>query len=136
MGKGKTTKCTFCQTRARDGLIPACAKACPTGAITFGERTELIARGRARVGKLKGDGFADANFYGENLLGGLGMMYVLTDKPAVFELPERPTGTLAEVWQPWIQNLGGIAVGATALGLLINWLVARRNIKVEEGESG
>jgi formate dehydrogenase iron-sulfur subunit len=135
-GKGKTTKCTFCQTRVRDGLIPACAKACPTGAITFGERSQLIAEGKARVARLKDDGFADANLYGANLLGGLGMTYVLTDKPSVFELPEKPTGAIAEVWQPWIQSLGGIAVGATALGLLINWLVARQNIKVEERQGG
>jgi formate dehydrogenase iron-sulfur subunit len=135
-GKGTTTKCTFCQTRARNGLTPACAKACPTGAITFGERAELVATGKARVAKLKGDSFPDANLYGENLLGGLGMTYVLTHKPAVFELPERPSGALAGAWQPWIQTLGGIAVGATALGLVINWLVARQNIKVEEEQGG
>jgi hypothetical protein len=64
------------------------------------------------------------------------MTYVLTDKPAVFELPERPSGALAGAWQPWIQTLGGIAVGATALGLVINWLVARQNIKVEEEQGG
>jgi formate dehydrogenase iron-sulfur subunit len=135
-GKGVTSKCTFCQTRVRDGLIPACAKSCPTGAIRFGERTELIAAGEARVEKLKGDGLADANLYGADLLGGLGMTYVLTDRPAVFELPKHPTGALAGAWQPWIQSLGGIAVGATALGLLINWLVARKNIRLEEEQGG
>jgi len=135
-GKGKTTKCTFCQDRVHEGLTPACAKACPTGAIKFGDRAELMAEGRARVEKLKGNGFTDANLYGANLLGGLGMTYVLTDKPEVFELPRNPTGGLAEAWQPWIQTLGGVAVGATALGLVITWLVARQNIKVEEAEGG
>ncbi|MCK4473312.1 MAG: 4Fe-4S dicluster domain-containing protein, partial [Anaerolineae bacterium] len=37
-GKGKATKCTFCQDRAINGLIPACAKSCPTGAIKYGDR--------------------------------------------------------------------------------------------------
>ena len=131
-GKGKATKCLFCQDRVTNGLIPACAKACPTGAIEYGDRDELVAKGKERVETLKSQGFAEANFYGENLLGGLGMMYVLTDPPAVFDLPENPSGALAEAWQPWVQSLGGIAVGATALGLAINWLVARKKIKAEE----
>jgi formate dehydrogenase iron-sulfur subunit len=131
-GKGKSSKCTFCQDRATNGLIPACAKACPTGAIKYGERSDLVAEGRARVKTLKGRGFDEANLYGENLLGGLGMMYVLTSRPSVFDLPESPSGALAEVWQPWVQTLGGVAVGATALGLVINWLVARKQIQAEE----
>ncbi len=131
-GHGKATKCTFCQDRVSNGMEPACAKACPTGAIQFGERAELVVTGRARVEELKARGFADANLYGENLLGGLGVMYVLTDPPSVFDLPENPSGALAEAWQPWTQALGGVAVGATALGLVINWLVARKNIKAEE----
>lgn len=135
-GKGKSTKCTFCQDRVANGLIPACANACPTGAIKYGERSELRAEGRARVDTLKARGFAEANLYGENLLGGLGMMYVLTDPPSVFALPETPSAALAEVWQPWIQTLGEIAVGATALGLVINWLIARKQIKVEEAYDG
>ena len=131
-GKGKVAKCTFCQDRVVNGLIPACAQACPTGAIEFGERDELVAEGRARVDTLKAKGYDEANLYGKNLLGGLGTMYVLTDPPDTFGLPEAPSGALAEVWQ--LQTLGGIgiAVGATALGLLINWLIARKQIKVEE----
>jgi formate dehydrogenase iron-sulfur subunit len=131
-GEGKSTKCTFCQDRVSNGLVPACANVCPTGAIKYGERSELLAEGKARVETLKGRGFAEANLYGENLLGGLGMMYVLTDPPSVFGLPEDPSSALAEVWQPWIQTLGGIAVGATALGLAVNWLVARKQIQAEE----
>jgi formate dehydrogenase iron-sulfur subunit len=133
-GKGKTTKCTFCQDRVHNGLIPACAKACPTGAIKFGERDELVAEGRARVETLQGRGFADANLYGENLLGGLGMMYVLTDPPGVFDLPEAPSGALAEAWQPWIQAFGGVALGATVLGVIAGLLITRRNIRMEEVE--
>jgi ABC-type Fe3+ transport system permease subunit len=36
------------------------------------------------------------------------------------------------VWQRVIQPLGGVAVGATGLGLVVAWLVARSRIKVEE----
>ena len=34
---GRVFKCTFCYDRQRGGLEPACAKACPTGSIAFGQ---------------------------------------------------------------------------------------------------
>lgn len=131
-GKGVATKCTFCEDRTTNGEVPACAHACPTGAITFGDRAELLSEGKARVETLKGRGFSQANLYGEKELGGLGMIHVLTDPPETFGLPAKPSGAAAEAWQPWIQTLGGVAVGATLVGVAVNWLVARKNIKAEE----
>ncbi len=43
------TKCTMCAHRQAVGEIPACAKACPTGAITFGDRDALIREARRRI---------------------------------------------------------------------------------------
>src|SRR5215213_2954923 len=40
---GRAFKCTLCYDRQRDGLEPACAKACPTNSIMFGEVEELKA---------------------------------------------------------------------------------------------
>ncbi|MBN1955044.1 MAG: 4Fe-4S dicluster domain-containing protein [Anaerolineae bacterium] len=131
-GQGKATKCTFCQDRATNGLVPACANACHTGAIQYGTRLDMLTAGRERVTVLQSRGYAEANLYGENILGGLGMLYVLTHPPSAFDLPENPSGGLATAWQPWIQALGGVAVGATALGLVLNWLIARKSIKAEE----
>ncbi|HZE07098.1 MAG TPA: 4Fe-4S dicluster domain-containing protein, partial [Solirubrobacteraceae bacterium] len=55
-GDGRAWKCTLCYDRLRDGLEPACAKACPTDSIQFGPLDELRERaarrhmdGRSRV---------------------------------------------------------------------------------------
>jgi len=34
--KGQMEKCTFCVQRSRDGRLPACVEACPTGSRVFG----------------------------------------------------------------------------------------------------
>ncbi len=134
-GQVKASKCTFCQDRVTNGLIPACVKTCPVGALSWGERIEMITKGKARVEVLKNErGFPNANLYGETELGGLGRLYILTERPSAYGLPEKPRyPAMATVWQDFVQPLGEIAIGATAVGLLINFLIARRIIKVEEG---
>jgi len=131
-GEGLVTKCTFCQDRATNDLAPACAKACPTGCIQYGDRDELVAQGEARVEELKSRGFSEANLYGADLLGGLGMMYVLTDPPSTFDFPEEPTGVVSGFWQKILQPVGNVAFGATLVGLITAFFVVRRNIRMEE----
>ena len=43
-------KCDGCVERVMAGKIPACAEACKTGALVYGELNELIAAGRASEG--------------------------------------------------------------------------------------
>ena len=50
---GRAFKCTFCYDRQRAGLMPACAKACPTQSIRFGKLDELRERAQNRVGELR-----------------------------------------------------------------------------------
>jgi len=88
--------CIFCMDRLEDGLPPACAKACPTGAIRFGDLTDLVVLGQDRVKELKA-GYPKANLYGKNDLGGLKVMFVLTEAPGIHGLPENPqVGTYPE----------------------------------------
>lgn len=132
-GQGKAFKCNFCQDRVTNGLPPACVRTCPSKAFDFGDRNEMLAKAKARVETLQQNGSPNANLYGEQELGGLGRLYVLKERPSLYGLPEDPQyPVLANVWQQWVQNLGVIAVGATGLGLLVNWLVARTKIKAEE----
>jgi len=46
-------KCTMCFDRITNGMVPACVKSCPTGALTFGERDEMLKAAKDRVEELK-----------------------------------------------------------------------------------
>lgn len=126
-GEAKASKCTFCQDRITNGLLPACVKTCTTGALQWGDRAELLTKAKTRVEWLKGRGYAQAQIYGENELGGLRRLFVLTASPAAYGLPEKPEyPVLANLWQNIVQPFGYLAVGATAVGLAVNWLATRR----------
>ncbi len=136
-GIAKMDKCTLCTTpgldRIAEGLEPACVKTCPTNALQYDDRDKLVAEGRKRVDSLRDAGWANANLYGENELGGLHVMYVLDDHPSVYELPVNPQISAATVaWQDAIQPLGWAVGGLTVLGLGLNYMVARANINREK----
>jgi formate dehydrogenase iron-sulfur subunit len=135
-GIAKMDKCTFCTTQGLDriaeGWEPACVKTCPTDALQYGDRAELIAEGKKRVQTLQKNGFTNANLYGENELGGLHVMYVLDDSPAVYELPVNPQVSAATIaWKDIIQPVGWAVGGLTIIGLGVNYLVARANANKE-----
>jgi formate dehydrogenase iron-sulfur subunit len=95
---GKAHKCTLCYDRLKGGFEPACAKACPTESIQFGEVADLQQRAGARVQQLQGMGRADAYLYGTpgspGATGGIGELnafFLLIDRPEVYNLPAAPT---------------------------------------------
>jgi len=138
-GEAKAGKCIFCcQNQPQEGIgRVACVEACPTGALTLGWRETLVDEAKIRVAQLKDEGHSGAMLYGENEAGGLHRLSILLDESAAYGLPADPQGpiTFASVWQKIIQPLGEIAVGVTALGLLINFLIARTQIKAEGEET-
>ncbi len=86
-------KCTLCYDRLKDDLEPACAKACPTDSIQFGEVEQLKARARERLGILQERGVKEARLYGvddNTLEGGLNSFFLLLDEPEVYNLPQNP----------------------------------------------
>lgn len=46
-------KCTMCLDRIQGGRKPACVFSCPTGAMIFGERKDILALAEKRVAQLK-----------------------------------------------------------------------------------
>ena len=101
---GVAQKCTLCYDRLGDGLEPACAKACPTKSIQFGDVEELRERAAKRVETLQAAGVHDARLYGEDTsdgIGGLGAFFLLLDEPEVYGLPPDPVVTTRDLPEMW-----------------------------------
>jgi len=135
VGIKHATKCILCHDRITNGHIPACVKACPPGALSFGDRSELLTEGKARISSLKSK-YPNATLYGDKELGGLHVMYVLQDSPTVYNLPENPkVPVTVTVWKDIVHPVGWTLAGLAVLGLGLNYVIAQRKIKVKkEGE--
>ncbi len=85
----KAYKCSLCSDRVAVGLAPACVKTCPTGALQFGTKVDMVARGEKRVVDLKERGFQKAGLYNPQGVGGTHVMYVLqhADRPGLVQQP-------------------------------------------------
>ncbi len=120
---GRVSKCTGCLDLAADGQAPWCVQTCPSHALEIGPRDEMLAEARRRAAALKAR-HPDAQVYGEGQLGGLGLLLVITEKPAVLGLLENPAVPPAiKLWQDVVQpasaGLTGIALAAGGLAFII-----------------
>ncbi|HZU11314.1 MAG TPA: 4Fe-4S dicluster domain-containing protein [Chloroflexota bacterium] len=112
---GKAHKCTLCYDRLQDGLEPACAKACPTDSIIFGDQDDLWAHAEKRVAELQGKGL-NAYHYGDEQVGGtegvgrLGASFILLDEPHKYNLPEHPILPQDHTF-PGLATMAAAAVG-------------------------
>ena len=117
---GIAQKCTLCYDRLGAGHEPACAQACPTESIQFGDLDELRTRAQQRVETLHSQGVTDARLYGEDPadgIGGAGAMFLLLDEPEVYGLPPDPvvaTRDLPEMWKHAALAAVTLAAGAVA----------------------
>ncbi len=110
-------KCTLCYDRLKDDLEPACAQACPTKSIQFGELTQLRAHARERLTELHERGVDEARLYGADqaiLEGGLNSFFLLLDQPEVYNLPAQPSRPSNHV----VPASAWTIAAAVALGLL------------------
>ena len=90
---GRAYKCTLCYDRQKEGLEPACAKACPTDSIRFGELDDLKMQARQRVADLHERGETEAYLYGvdeKTEVGDLNAFFLLVAEPEAYGLPQTP----------------------------------------------
>jgi formate dehydrogenase iron-sulfur subunit len=123
---GRVFKCTMCYDRLTDGLQPACATACPTQSIQFGDLDELQARADARLATLKSQGVETARLYGrdeDDGVGGAGAFFLLLDEPEVYGLPPDPVVTTRDLPAMW-KSAG--AAAAMIVGVALSAVLGSR----------
>jgi ferredoxin len=108
----RVRKCEFCADRTRGtGANPACASSCPTEALVFGRRAELLTMAKDRL-KQRPDRYI-SHVYGENEVGGTSWLY-LTGRPVqeigLLDLPEKAPPRLTENIQHGIFRYGMIPI--------------------------
>jgi formate dehydrogenase iron-sulfur subunit len=112
---GRVWKCTLCYDRLKEDMEPACAQACPTDSIQFGELSDLRERAEARLTRMTEAGATEARLYGadeDDGVGGFGAFFLLLDEPETYGLPPDPVVTTRDLPGVW----AGALTAAVALG--------------------
>jgi len=123
--KGKCSKCHLCFDRIANNMAPACAKTCPTGAISYGDREALIAKAQ-KMGYQK--------VYGQADLGGLGAIYAFKDGPKVYGYDENPQiSEMIVFWHKYLKPLSYIGLGGVAAAAVLHYVAVGPH-KVEEDD--
>ena len=115
----KAYKCTLCSDRVSVGMEPACVKTCPTGALVFGSKEDMIQHAEERIVDLKSRGYKNAGLYDPPGVGGTHVMYVLqhADQPQIYNgLPKDPQiSLLVELWKGVLKPIMSLGLGLVAL---------------------
>jgi len=124
----KAYKCTLCSDRVAVGQAPACAKACPTGAIMFGTKEAMIEQADDRIVDLKSRGFENAGLYNPAGVGGTHVMYVLhhADQPELYaNLPNKPRiSPLVQFWKGGFKVVGLATLALATVGGFFHYITA------------
>ena len=136
----KAYKCTLCSDRVTVGLEPACVKACPTGAIHFGAKEDMIKYADERVVDLKERGYAQAGLYDPPGVGGTHVMYVLqhADRPAIYSgLPADPKISMwVSLWKGAAKPIALAAMIGAVIGSFFHYIkVGPSEVEEDEAET-
>lgn len=129
----KIVKCILCIEIIRDGGVPACANACPTGAVTFGRRDDLITLARKRIMK-NPDKYID-HIYGEHEVGGTNWLYISGVPFKEIGLPEDlPKKALIEETKGFLSTVSVVfTVWPALFGMVYAAVSHRDRLRGEQG---
>jgi formate dehydrogenase iron-sulfur subunit len=132
----KIRKCTLCIDRISNGLEPACVKTCPSGALRFGERDEMVALAQERLAKHPEKYYKDQGIYGLNDVGGTTVLYISHIPFQEMGLPQVGDKAVGHVSETIMKSTPFVAVGWAGILAGIWWVFRRRNQMMSKSGSG
>jgi formate dehydrogenase iron-sulfur subunit len=135
----KVYKCTLCSDRVAVGLEPACIKTCPTQALSFGSKQDMLDLARHRLEDLHERGFAKAAVYDPAGVSGTHVFFVLPhgDRPESYGLPRDPkVSPLVALWRSSVARTVGVATMFAVLVAGILHYMRHGPLEVPEEKGG
>jgi len=138
----KIVKCEFCfDERLQQNKEPACTSVCPTGAVIFGKRADLLSRAKKRIADAP-DKYFENRVYGEYEAGGTQVLYLSNVSFQKLGLPKLGATSLGhyatKVTSVIYKWLSGPVLMAGLLGAVIkrNWVRHEAERAEREKETG
>ena len=131
----KVYKCNMCVDRVEAGLEPACVKTCPTQAISWGTKEDMVTLAEEKLEGLGRRGFANAALYNPEGVGGTHMMYVVPhgDRLGDYHLPADPVASPGSLQGlSIVKKLGGYLFGAGLIAAALHYLGVGPEAPVED----
>jgi len=131
-GTDKVYKCDMCESRLANNMSPACVKACPTGALSWGDKEAQLKKAEARAKEVGG------TVYGPQYVGGTHMAYVLSEKPAVYAgIHIDPSVPLSvTLWRGFLKPVSLLAAGGILVGSFLHYLIKGPKLPYDDAEAG
>lgn len=128
-------KCTLCYDRIKEGLIPACAKTCPTKTIIFGDRDELLKTAEKRLKESPGKYYQ--HIYGKEEVGGTCVLNISGAPLELLDYPEQlTTESLGNRGASTMKAIPTFAIGLGAAAAVIAIIADRKNKVAESKKTG
>ncbi len=125
LADNKAYKCTLCSDRVAVGLEPACIKTCPTQALSFGSKEDMLQLASERVTELGERGYAKAAVYDPPGVKGTHVVYVMPHgDPELYRMPRDPRiSPLVALWRStFARGLGVVTMAAVVVAGLFHWM--------------
>ncbi|KAB2963429.1 MAG: 4Fe-4S dicluster domain-containing protein [Thermoanaerobaculia bacterium] len=130
----KIQKCSMCHERLVEGLEPACVGACPTDALTFGSKRELMEIARLRIYHHP-ERYVH-KIYGEHEVGGTGWLYLSAVPFEEIGLrTDLGTTPYPEYTRDFLYGVPLVLFGLPALQLGLHLLAERKSEVMEDASS-
>ncbi len=126
-------KCDFCFERQSENKLPACVEICPTEALTFGKRKDLLEIARDRI-KRRPERYINY-IYGEHEVGGTSWLYLAGQKFSNLDFPVLGTEPAPGVTESIQHGIFAYFIPPIALYALLGgvmWINRRKNSEEEK----